>query len=61
MSAAERGRLMYKFTDLIESNIEELSYLEALDNGKAYKIAQSVDFFVVLNVLRYFAGWADKI
>src|SRR5262245_26446832 len=34
MSAAERGRLINKFADLIEQNQDELARLESLDNGK---------------------------
>src|SRR3954469_21022036 len=34
MSAAERGRLLYKLADLIEEHAEELAALETLDNGK---------------------------
>src|ERR1700712_1337719 len=31
--ARDRGRLLYKLADLIESNIDELAELETLDNG----------------------------
>src|SRR6476659_3778103 len=34
MSAAERGRLLNKLADLVETNKEELAALESLDNGK---------------------------
>src|SRR3954471_22313616 len=37
MSAAERGRLLYKLADLLEQNQEELAALESLDNGKPYR------------------------
>src|SRR5881275_3568138 len=39
MSAAERGRLLYKLADAIEKNVEELAALESLDNGKPYRDA----------------------
>src|SRR5918912_3813933 len=39
MSAAERGRLLYKLADAIERNKEELAALESLDNGKPYNDA----------------------
>lgn len=39
MAASERGRLMYKFADLIEKNFDELCALEALDNGKPFTMA----------------------
>src|ERR1035437_8964192 len=34
MSASERGRLMWKLSDLIEAHMEEFALLESLDNGK---------------------------
>ena len=34
MSAAERGKLLYRLADLIEKNADELAALESLDNGK---------------------------
>src|SRR5262245_12029348 len=34
MSASERGRLLHKLADAIESRIDELAALETLDNGK---------------------------
>src|SRR6266700_3931450 len=36
MSPAERGRLVNRLADLIETNTEELAALETLDNGKPY-------------------------
>src|SRR6202795_4393028 len=39
MSASARGVLMNKLADLIEKNIEELGELEALHNGKPYRVA----------------------
>src|SRR5882724_10074845 len=34
MDARERGRLLYKLADLVETHIDELAGLETLDNGK---------------------------
>lgn len=61
MSQAERGNLMYKLADLIEKNIDELSHLEALDNGKPVSMAKAADLGLVIKTYRYYAGWADKI
>src|SRR5574343_196457 len=61
MNAAERGRLMHKLADLVEKNLDELANLEALDNGKPASIAKIADIPLVVNTLRYYAGWADKI
>jgi aldehyde dehydrogenase (NAD+) len=60
MSAAERGRLLYKLADLIESNQEELAQLETLDNGKPISESLAVDLPLTIACYRYYAGWADK-
>lgn len=61
MSASERGQLMYRLADLIEKNADELARLEALDNGKPYKVAKAADLPLTIACYRYYAGWADKI
>jgi aldehyde dehydrogenase (NAD+) len=61
MDACDRGRLMYKLADLIEDELEELAALETLDNGKPISDARAADFPLVVDTLRYYAGWADKI
>ena len=61
MSASERGRLLWKLADLIEKNIDELAELETLDNGKPIFESRYVDIPMVVDVLRYYAGWATKI
>lgn len=61
MAASERGRLIGKLADLVEKNIDELSALEALDNGKPCSVAKNVDLGLVIKTLRYYAGWPDKI
>jgi len=61
MSANQRGRLMYKLADLIEANGPELAALESLDNGKPIRDSLNVDIPQVVDVFRYYAGWADKI
>ncbi len=59
--ARDRGRLLYKLADLIESNIDELADLETLDNGKPISESRNGDLPLVVDCLRYYAGWADKI
>lgn len=61
MDARERGNIMLRFADLIEKHTDELAALEALDNGKPAKIAKIADIPLVVNTIRYYAGWADKI
>ena len=61
MDARDRGHLLYKLADLIEENLEELAALETLDNGKPISESRSADLPLVVDCLRYYAGWADKI
>jgi len=60
LDASKRGELMYKLAELINRDIEYISSLETLDNGKPYE--DSVfDMQGAIEVLKYYAGWCDKI
>ena len=61
MDARDRGRLMYRLADRIEDEIDELAALESLDNGKPISDARAADLPLVIDCLRYYAGFADKI
>lgn len=61
MNASDRGRLLNKLADAIETNIDELAALESLDNGKPFAIARAADLPLTVKAYRYYAGWADKI
>jgi aldehyde dehydrogenase (NAD+) len=52
---------MNKLADLIESHVDELAELETLDNGKPISESRHADLPLVIDCLRYYAGWADKI
>ena len=59
--ARDRGRLMNKLADLVEEHKDELAELETLDNGKPISESKNADLPLVIDCLRYYAGWADKI
>jgi phenylacetaldehyde dehydrogenase len=61
MSPSERGRLLWKLSDLIEKHAEEFATLEALDNGKPLTVARVADVPLTIDMFRYMAGWATKI
>src|SRR5271167_1225942 len=61
MTASERGRLIWKLADLLESHTEEFAYLESLDNGKPLTIARAADVPLAVDLFRYMAGWTTKI
>ncbi|KAJ7478692.1 aldehyde dehydrogenase [Mycena galericulata] len=58
---AQRGELLFKLAALMERDAEELSAIEALDNGKTFGWARGVDVAFSIQTIKYFAGWADKI
>src|SRR6266566_358228 len=43
MSPADRGRILWKIGDLIESRLEEIARIESLDSGKTITEARKVD------------------
>lgn len=61
MDARDRGILMNRLADLIEENFDELAALETLDNGKPIRDSRAADLPLVIDCLRYYAGWSDKI
>jgi phenylacetaldehyde dehydrogenase len=43
MNASDRGRLIWRISELIEENADELAMLESLDNGKPFSVARAAD------------------
>ncbi|KAF4120785.1 aldehyde dehydrogenase (NAD(P)+) [Geosmithia morbida] len=60
LSPTDRGKLMFRLADLLESKAEVFATIDAWDNGKTYQEALDVDLVEATAVLRYYAGWADK-
>lgn len=60
MDPGARSNILFKWADLIEKNSKELARIEALDNGKSFAAAQG-DFGFGVTIVRYYAGWVDKI
>ncbi len=61
MNPSERGRLLHKLADSVESHRMELAALETLDNGKPIADALAADLPLAVQCYRYYGGWADKI
>ncbi len=61
VSAADRGRMLWKMGDLIESRLTEIAEVETLDSGKTITESSRVDVPMAADCFRYFAGWATKI
>ncbi|WP_447963767.1 aldehyde dehydrogenase family protein [Nitrospira sp. Ecomares 2.1] len=61
MTPSDRGKLLWRLGDLLESNLEEFAQLESLDNGKPLTIARAADVPLAVDLFRYMAGWSTKI
>src|SRR5271168_4739512 len=61
MRAAERGNLLLKWADLLKRHADEIIEIESLDGGKPISATTRQDFPAVIDTLRYYAGWCDKI
>jgi phenylacetaldehyde dehydrogenase len=61
MNASDRGRLIWRISELIEQHADELAMLESLDNGKPYPVAKAADVALSADLFRYMAGWPTKI
>src|ERR1700736_4402242 len=61
MRAADRGRILQRAAALLEKHQEELIELESLDAGKPLAAVRRQDMAAVIDTVRYYAGWCDKI
>lgn len=59
--AAERGRILMRFSELLRTHQDELAELESLDAGKPIAGVQRQDVPAAIDTLAYYAGWCDKI
>lgn len=57
--ARERAALLFKAADLLEQQVDELSLLETLNNGKPLR-ESNYDISDAVDQLRYYAGLATK-
>ncbi|KAI3923895.1 hypothetical protein MKW92_042605 [Papaver armeniacum] len=49
------------FADLIDKHSDDLAALESWDTGKTYEQATQIELPMISRLVRYYAGWADKI
>jgi len=61
LRAAERGRILQRAAGLLERHQEELIEIESLDAGKPLAAVRRQDMAAVIDTVRYYAGWCDKI
>jgi aldehyde dehydrogenase (NAD+) len=60
MSASDRGRLLLKLADAVETHGEELARLESTDTGHPIRDSMRLDVPRTAATFRYFGGMADK-
>ncbi|KAL5612751.1 hypothetical protein BROUX41_004164 [Berkeleyomyces rouxiae] len=60
LSGTERANLMLRLADLIDEHAATLAVIETMDSGKPLSVSCSFDVPHFSEVLRYYAGWADK-
>lgn len=61
MGGAGRARCLWKLADLVERDLAEIAELETRNQGKPIFESSKIDTPFVAQLLRYYAGWADKI
>jgi phenylacetaldehyde dehydrogenase len=61
LRAVERARLLYRLADAVESNADEIAWLESLDGGNPVGSIRHVDIAMAIDSLRMSASLADKI
>lgn len=61
MRPADRERILFRLSQLIEAHGDELSAMETLQSGKLQGVARMIDVGFSAEFVRYMAGWATKI
>ncbi|MCZ4408653.1 aldehyde dehydrogenase family protein [Cryomorphaceae bacterium 1068] len=61
ISAAERGKYIYRIARLMQERAREFAVIESLDGGKPIRESRDVDVPLAAAHFFYHAGWADKL
>ncbi|GFP87146.1 aldehyde dehydrogenase family 2 member c4 [Phtheirospermum japonicum] len=61
LPGSERRRIMLRLADLIEENLEELAGLDTIEAANLYSLTKGVHIHNAAELIRYYAGAADKI
>ena len=60
LAARQRGQILLKAADLLQSRLGEFAELETRQNGKVL-FESKIEISMSVDILRYYAGWTDKI
>jgi acyl-CoA reductase-like NAD-dependent aldehyde dehydrogenase len=61
MGGRGRANAMWKLADLLERDAQEIAHLETINQGKPVFESLKIDMPFIVELFRYYAGWADKI
>lgn len=61
ISAAERGKYIFRIARLIQERAKEFAVIESMDGGKPIRESRDVDIPLAAAYFFYYAGWADKL
>jgi 4-(gamma-glutamylamino)butanal dehydrogenase len=61
LAPAERKKVLLRFADLVEANLEELATLDALEAGKPITDCREVDLPDAVKTFRWYAEAIDKV
>jgi phenylacetaldehyde dehydrogenase len=61
LRAVERAKLLYRLADAVETNADEIAWLESLDGGNPVRSVRHIDIAMAIDSLRMAASLADKI
>lgn len=61
MTPRDRSRLLYRLSELVEKHADELALLDTRDMGRPYRYSREHDAPGVVDLLRFYAGFCDKI
>jgi len=61
MAPRDRMDVLYRYTELIEENAEQLAVLDTLDMGKPISDMLEVDIPAVIETIQFMAEYIDKI
>lgn len=61
LSAAERGKYLFRIARILQERAREFAVLETLDNGKPIRESRDVDVPLAAAHFFYHAGWSDKL
>jgi len=60
-SPSTRANCLFKLSEIMTTEADNLAWIEAQNTGKPYKIARRNDLSGAINMFKYYAGYADKL